>query len=249
MKNYDTYNREERNICAHLFRLLHEKKTKSGRLPIQQFIHCIDPTQKIHDFDNNEIKIFCEVALIRDFYHKIKQNVSDFMNKLTKKIMQQENINADCRLFSELPDELNNPSHTHPKQIKQKAIENGFQLMENEMLVYGVMQEMFNAKPDLAIAYDDTLYSIEVKFTESFDVEQFNRTKRITDVWISLLHEEFGFQNIPKCRLIKIGARKFNPDVTWSQIFEIAKSTYEEKNRTYIAIAEGAKLLVSKKME
>ena len=249
MDNYDTFNREERNICAHFFRLLHETKPNKGDLPIQQLINLIDKNKENYNFNNKETKIFCEVAIIRDFYCKLKPNVSDFMDKLTQIIMQQENIHSDCRVFSELPDELKNTSQTHPKQIKQKAIKDGIQLSKNELSVYGAIQGMFNAKPDMAITYGDTLYSIEAKFTESFDIEQLSRTKNIADVWVSLLFNQFGFQTKPHYKIIKLGAKKFNPDINWSQILEIAKNTYDENDRTYKAINEGVKLLKDKGME
>ena len=122
MRRYIEYNREERAICAHLFRLLHEKLENKKESPVVKFLKRIkngnsDLTNQ--KFEN--LRIFCEVAIIRDAYQVRKPNVSSFMDDLTVIIMSQENV-KECRLYSELPKVLNDPGETHPKQIRQKAI-------------------------------------------------------------------------------------------------------------------------------
>ena len=84
-----------------------------------------------------------------------------------------------CRLYSELPEPLNDGRLTHPKQIRQKATAENIQLSENESKVYGAMQGMFNAKPDLVITIDNILLVCEAKLTESFDEGQLRRTSNM----------------------------------------------------------------------
>lgn len=125
---YDSYNREERAICSHLFRLLHEKLDNKWNSPLGLFLFKIaanNPDNNliqdlISTSEFNNAGIFTEVAIIRDAYMKHKPEVNDFMDRLVKIIMLQENV-SECRLFSELDDPINNPDLTHPKQIKQKA--------------------------------------------------------------------------------------------------------------------------------
>lgn len=104
--NYDDYNREERAICAHLFRLLHEQIEKNWESPFGKFLSKIELKEQGFDLTNlkfENIGIYCEVAIIRDAYQNKKPEIFQFMDNLTKIIMQQEEINV-CRLFSELPD-------------------------------------------------------------------------------------------------------------------------------------------------
>ena len=93
------------------------------------------------------------------------------MDNLTRLIMKQENV-TDCRLYSQLPELLNNIKNTHPKQIRQKATANNIVLNEGESKVYGAMQGMFNAKPDLVITIDNLLLVVKQSIQESFDEEQ-----------------------------------------------------------------------------
>ena len=59
--DYTTYNREERDICAHLFRLLLEDQPNWG--PLCQFLG-------VEAVANP--RVYCEVALVRDAYMKRK---------------------------------------------------------------------------------------------------------------------------------------------------------------------------------
>jgi len=164
---YDLYNREERALCSHLFRLLHEKLVDSPRdsalSKVLNIVHKKNLVFKNKEtrinfaslrFDN--VGIFSEVALIRDAYENLKPNVNDFMDELTEIIKRQENVN-ECRLYSQLPKVLCDCRETHPKQIRAKAHSEGVSLSTDEMRVYGAVQAMFNAKPDLAITVDNHL--------------------------------------------------------------------------------------------
>jgi hypothetical protein len=249
--NYDNYNREERAICAHLFRLLHEQINKNWRSPLGKFLSKIELNKHGFDFTNlkfENIGIYCEVAIIRDAYQNQKPDIFEFMDKLTKIIMQQEKITV-CRLFSELPDILKNPKETHPKQIRQKAISAGVDFTESENQVYGAMQGMFNAKPDLVITIDNKLLVFEAKFTEPFDEVQMKRTENITEIWSELLFNDFGFSTQPESFIIKLGPKKFNPNISWTEIKNIAKETYGYNDRTLISLEKGVELLEKYKLE
>jgi hypothetical protein len=256
MTRYDYYNREERAICAHLFRLLHEKLDHKSESPLGQFIDVLSKNNLTFKngnssltnlrFDN--ISIFCEASIIRDAYQNAKPDIYPFMDDLTKIIMKQEKV-SDCRLYSELPDPLNNAKQTHPKQIRQKASYEGIQLNESESRVYGAMQGMFNAKPDLVITIDNILLVCEAKHTESFDEEQLKRTWNIAEVWATLLYKDIGFSEPPIYALFKLGGETFKPDINWTSISLIADKTYNENDRTRIAIKAGTELLKRQRLE
>ncbi|MBU1667718.1 hypothetical protein KKC13_04810 [bacterium] len=256
MTKYDYYNREERAICAHLFRLLHEKLDYKSESPLGHFIEVLSKSNLTFKngnstltnlrFDN--ISIFSEASIIRDAYQNAKPDTYPFMDDLTKIIMKQEKV-SDCRLYSELPKPLNNGKQTHPKQIRQKATSEGIQLNESESRVYGAMQGMFNAKPDLVITIDNILLVCEAKHTESFDKEQLKRTWNIAEVWATLLYKDIGFSEPPIYTLFKLGGATFKPDINWTSISQIADKTYNENDRTRIAIKAGAELLKRQRLE
>lgn len=251
MTNYDIYNREERAICSHLFRLLHESLDEKSESPFGKFIkHIYDrtdafrkPNETLEYPDFKNIGIYTEVAIIRDHYHVERSAPNDFMDKLVTLIMQQESVTSDCRLYSKLDALLNTPWETHPKQIKLKASQKNIHLSENESKVYGALQGMFNAKPDLALTIDNKLIVIEAKFTESFDEEQLKRTQKIAQVWAELLYKDLGFPIKPEYAIIKLGASKFSPDINWGDILEIAKDYYPPNDKSLIAFTLGQDLL------
>lgn len=78
---YAEYNREERNLCSHLFRLLLMDHPKYK--PLKEFVgddSIVNP------------RIFSEVALIRDAYH-IKEDKGRFVNNICNIIAKQEDLN------------------------------------------------------------------------------------------------------------------------------------------------------------
>jgi len=250
MINYDYHNREERAICAHLFRLLHERLEDQSLSPLGIFLSKLSSSNL--EFKNGKnpltnltfknIAIYCEASLIRDAYQNIKPTINPFMDDLTRLIMKQECITT-CRLYSQLPEPLNNSKLTHPKQIRQKAITEGIQLSEDESKIYGAMQGMFNAKPDLVITIDNTLLVCEAKLIEKFDEEQLTRTRNIAEVWAMLLYKDLGFLEPPTYSVFKLGAKNYSPDINWTSILEITTQTYNEYDRTRIAITAGVELL------
>ena len=109
-------------------------------------------------------------------------------------------------------------------------------LSADELRVYGALQGMFNAKPDLAITVDDCLMTFEAKFTEEFDKIQLERTWKITEVWASsLLYRDLGFEKAPVYTVVKLGLSKQKPDLSWQEIFRIAKDYYPETDRSFLA--------------
>lgn len=249
MTPYDLYNREERAICSHLFRLLHENLDQKHSSPLGKFLNIL--AQKNLTFKNgrasissltfNNVVIYSEMAMIRDNYYHMKQDLVklySFMDSLTQLIMKQEDV-FDCTLYSKLPKPLNDINQTHPKQIRQKAEKLNIKLNENEWKVYGAMQGMFNAKPDLVITIDNLLLVCEAKFTEKFDQKQMNRTWNIAEVWSTLLYKDIGYNEPPFYTVFKLGVGKDNPNISWEDVAVIAKEIYNENDRTRIALGAG----------
>lgn len=223
---YTKYNREERNICTHLFRVLHEAKNEYQIL--REFIGIDKPIE--------QFEIFSEVALIRDaFFQRKDKNLSEFMDNLVRLIKDQENIQT-CRLFSELPKVLNDIKKTHPKQIRQKASVQNIILSEDESTVYGSLQGMFNAKPDLAIFLKNEIIVYEAKLTLDFEEQQIERTKKIVQVWSKLLFQDLGYTSPPQFYVRKLGLNKYRPDISWENIFKIISKVLPSNDKSYIAI-------------
>ena len=258
MANYDYYNREERAICAHLFRLLHEKLKEKINSPLGQFlallsksnIKFMNGSSSFKNFNYENVAIYCEAAILRDAFENAKPNANDYMDSITKIVMKQHAIYADCKLFSQLDEQLNGKKrngkyNTHPKQIKQKAEKLGIHLTPNENLVYQTIQEMFNAKPDLVITIDNLLLVCEAKHTQKFDTVQIARTENIAELWATLLYKDFGFIKPPVYAVFTLGANedKFKPNITWADVLQITEKTYEYNDRTLLAIKAGADLL------
>ena len=115
--DYLRYNREERDLCAHLFRLLLDDQ--SNWRPLKAFL-------KVDTVDNP--RIFCEVALIRDAYKERVRNKDyiSFMNSLVKIVADQEGV-KDFTKFNALDENLRDPESIHPKQIAYKIKNQNFE--------------------------------------------------------------------------------------------------------------------------
>jgi len=231
--DYDVYNREERYLCSHLFRLLHE--------PVQSYRALSEFLKRpVHQ---GSFRIYAEAALIRDAYyarkHARKPLVSHVLDDMVRLLMQQESV-SECRLYSELPEELSNKSKTHPKQIRQKA---GNLLTPEEDRVFGVMQGMFNAKPDLVVCIDEELLIYEAKFTLDFDLEQMKLTENIGKIWAALFYADLGYTKPPKVTVLKLGLAKFSPDISWEDVARISANIYPDNDRTRIAIENACSII------
>jgi hypothetical protein len=249
MSAYDTYNREERSLCAHLFRLLHEKLELGAESPLGRFLTLagISPPT-LHS-----ACIYAEVSLIRDAYLYRKQlstissidYVGPFLDEMVRLIAQLEGC-SQYVLYSNLPKPLNVPASTHPRQIHDKIISkkklNPPRTFSNEeRKVFKVMKEIFLARPDLAIAVDGALVVVETALAMPMTSERMALTRKIAHVWANLLYPDFGFEQPPQwrvCSLSRIPQQKNeqHPDMTWFDIREIARATYPATDRTVVAL-------------
>lgn len=224
---YEKYNREERNLCSHLFRLLLMDHPNYG--PLKEFVG---------DEDVSGPRIFSEVALIRDAYYKRNDKI-EFMDDICGVIANQENL-KDYRVYSSLIKENELFNRTYPSFIKLVAKKNGIQLSKDELKLYGAVQGMFKAKPDLVICYSNNLLIYEAKYTLDFDTAQLKRTAKIGEVWSKLLYHDLGFTDIPKIKVLKLGLKKYNPHVSWTDIFDIAQRYLIQGDISLRAIEYGA---------
>ncbi len=212
--DYTIYNREERDICAHLFRLLLEDQPNWG--PLCQFLG-------VEAVANP--RVYCEVALIRDAYHARKPDSDEFMTELVELVAQQEQV-ANHTPFQKLPDVIKDPCRTHPKQIRFKLKDEYGELSESDNAVYGAVQGMFNAKPDLVVCTDEGVYIYEAKYTMPFDEEQLRRTCAIGEVWGKLLFPDLGQAGPFEPKVMKLGLDRYGPDISWTQVHSIAESVW-----------------------
>jgi hypothetical protein len=104
---YEYYNREERALCAHLFRLLHDliPPNRNGE-EFRRFLIKSGYSGSIINYET--AVIYCEVALIRDAYYARKPNTQNFMDQLVEAVATLENV-QQIRTFSALPEVLKNP--------------------------------------------------------------------------------------------------------------------------------------------
>ena len=219
--NYLEYNREERDICAHLFRLLLDDQKNWG--PLKEFIG----TRQV-----SKPRIYCEVALIRDAYRERKQQPDDihqFMNNLCDLIARQNKVKS-YTLFMNLPGNIKNPQKTHPRQIRSKLIGMGLLKSEGDQVVYGNLQAMFNAKPDLVVCNGPDLVVYEAKYKSGFGNEQMERTKKIGCVWKKLLYRDLGFATEPSLSVRKLGMASQQPDIAWEKVYDIAVNHWGEND-------------------
>jgi hypothetical protein len=247
---YDEYNREERALCAHLFRLLHEglatTPNSSGLAALLAILRRKRPDVALPPADDESAvrgaAILTEVALVRDAYVARKPDVADFMDALVRLVSEQEAA-SEVRLYSELPAPLNSPKLTHPKQIAQKGKAMGLLRSQHERRVYGAVQGMFNAKPDLAVVLPACLLVFEAKLTERFTRRQLDRTQSIAQVWTRVLFSDLGYKSPPPSTLLTIGDAREKPDVTWQELADVACGFYPEGDRTRAAMQAASGLL------
>ncbi len=243
--HYDTYNREERAACAHLFRLLHEGlSTSPASSPLGRVLTLIAPHLEFSDsapeLHPEGAAVLTEVALVRDAYHRRKTDAAPFMDALVELVKEQEGV-GEARAWSRLLEPLRDPAKTHPKQIAHKGEQAGV-LDDGERRVYGAVQGMFNAKPDLALVLPSSLVVFEAKLTERFDETQLARTRNIAQVWSKLLHADLGFDAPPPFAVAKLGNETAGVALSWQQIAGIAAEAYPEGDRSRIALEAAARL-------
>ena len=252
--HYDSFNREERALCFHLFRLLHEDLASNpSRSGLADFLSTLASkglrfcnSNQILDLTSmlwGNIGIYPEVALVRDAYDCMKPSVAPFMNELTRLIAIQQGI-SDYTPYSKLPSELNDSRRTHPKQIGMKLRLCQSPVSEGDRSVYGTLQSVFNAKPDFAITLDQYLFVVEAKFTEGLDPVQLRRTRHIAQLWASDLISPFlGFRNNPSYVVVTLGPETQNPDVSWQELLESARHHFSKGDRSRVAMESAVALL------
>ena len=211
---YIKYNREERDLCTHLFRLLLADQPRWG--PLRQLFGL----EAIA-----EPSLYSEVALIRDAYHERKPDTSVFVEALCECLADQNSV-YDYTKFSDLPEDLRNGRKTHPRQLRKKMSDRKLLEKEGDATVYGALQALFNAKPDLAICNGRHLLVVEAKYTLDFDLDQLRRTRSIAKIWSQLLYNDLGFDTAPDIRMYTLGLSKYEPDLTWEFVYEVARDLW-----------------------
>jgi len=251
---YDAYNREERALCAHLFRLLHEGlATRPAEGPLARVLGRLAerdlqwrgaglPLPRPLPIGRT---IFTEVALIRDAYQDRKRSgaLSAFMDELVAIVKRQQRA-EDCPLWSELPRELSDPAKVHPRQILLRAQADGFDLGRDFARVYGAVQGLFNAKPDLVVTTPEHLLVFEAKLTQAFERDQLERTAHLAELWSSpLLRGDLGFEREPSWSVIQLGDARANPELSWQELAGFAVETWPANDRSRIAFEAAVRLL------
>ncbi len=209
---YEEYNREERNLCSHLFRLLLEPKRDYRALEL--FLG--------RRFDPDKVKIFSEVALIRDAYYARKPEVDAFMASLVELVARQSGI-EDFTPFAELPSDLKDPTQTHPKLIALKfRVFHQDQMRPDDSKLYGSLQGIFSTKPSLAICLEDEMRVYEANYSLGFDSSSVCRTAQIAEIWANLLFQDLGYVSPPMVQVLKLGMEDTEPCVSWEKVAFIA---------------------------
>lgn len=252
---YDSINREERAICAHLFRLLHENLELKAQSPFGKFLGLLNKQNlsfkitpiSLSQLNYTNVAIYCEVALIRDYYEVCnKKEKEQFLNHLIQ-IIDKEYPNV-CKSISDLIDALKNRVLPHPSRLIYNLATDIKILNNNQQNFYKALQGVFNAKPDLALTIDNILLVGEAKFTESFDSKQIKLTNLIATIWSEVLFKTLGFKKPPNYAVFKLGKSnskqtKIKSDISWGDVLKIAKETYSKNDRSLKSLINGVDLL------
>lgn len=228
MTEYDRYNREERALCAHLFRLLHEGLATDPR---DSYLRRIVDKCELEDkeleawmciresaYCMRSARIYCEVALLRDAAYP----------------EEQRRLRLD-RLRDRM-EELNRNAERANKNKRWN------------------FHGLLSAKPDLAIAFPNLLLVFEAKFTMGFDGEQLARTNDVVSLWKDPtvtcsghpLWSDLGLSggaDTPSA-VLKLGSSTRRPHLSWQHILNVMNDKGFPKNdRTYVAFKTAIALL------
>ncbi|NMO19949.1 hypothetical protein HPC49_20335 [Pyxidicoccus fallax] len=254
---FDRINREERAACAHLFRLLHEGLATAPQASAMARVLAVLHERGLDvPTEAAGAVVLTEVALIRDAYESWKDSdVSSRMDDLVGLVAE----GRPHTRWSQLAPVLRDPRQTHPAQVRSKADRlsigvgpegtlPGSPLDVQNRTVYGTLQGVFNAKPDLALVLPSRLIVFEAKLTEAFDNEQFERTRLLARLWASpLLHGYLGFSSQPPVSVEKLGDEGTGATLTWQDLLRIAAERYPPNDRTYIALRTVVDLLAARR--
>lgn len=97
---------------------------------------------------------------------------------------------------------------------------------ENDATIYGALQALFSAKPDLAICNGRHLLVVEAKYTLDFDPTQLRRTRSIAKIWSRLLYNDLGFDTAPDTKIFTLGLSKYEPDIAWEFVYNVARDLW-----------------------
>lgn len=249
MTGYDAYNREERAMCAHLFRLLHEGLDRKEHSPLADFLGRLGITPATFD----QVAIYAEAAMIRDAYLHRKHlssgsrinYVTPFMDEMVKLLAEIEGMPGYV-LYSQLPRPLNLLGSIHPRQIydrmnSKKKLTPPRTFTPDEKHIYRVMKDVFLAKPDLAITVDASLIIIEAGLAIPVSEVRLTLMQKVARIWAELLYPDLGFEEPPYWKVCSLsryiqGAADSTPDLTWQDVYEIARETYPSTDRTVVAL-------------
>ncbi|MCY1023454.1 hypothetical protein [Pyxidicoccus sp. MSG2] len=250
---FDSFNREERAACSHLFRLLHEGLATAPQASAMAQVLAVLRGRGV-DIPGEAAGavVLTEVALIRDAYETWKgSDVSSRMDELVGLVAE----GRPHTRWSQLAPILRDPKQTYPAQVRTKADRLSIgvgpegTLRESALdvqnrAVYGALQGVFNAKPDLALVLPSRLLVFEAKLTEAFDTEQLERTGLLARLWASrLLHGYLGYTSPPSVSVVRIGDEGTGAELTWQDLHRLATERYPPNDRTCIALRSVVDLL------
>ncbi|MCP3138611.1 hypothetical protein [Pyxidicoccus xibeiensis] len=250
---FDRFNREERAACSHLFRLLHEGlATAPQASAMARVLAALRKRGLDVPGEAADAVVLSEVALIRDAYEMWKSSdVSGRMDELVGLVAGGHPHTP----WSQLAPVLRDPKQTHPTQVRTKADRLsigvgpegtllGSALDVQNRKVYGALQDVFNAKPDLALVLPSKLIVFEAKLTEDFDTEQLTRTGLLARLWASpLLHGCLGYTSPPPALVARLGDEGTGAELTWQDLHHLATECYPPNDRTCIALGAVVDLL------
>ncbi len=220
MPQYDEYNREERALCAHLFRLLHEGLSS---YPKESYLKCIIDKIDNTNFRNawncisnpedelRNARIYCEVALIRDAreYGKIStHDIESWADDFTQR---------------------------------------GRKYTWSYKALMAAKPDLVIAFPKLLLVFEAKLTSsFEEEQLKRLDdvIKVWKQPKR--DEYSPPLWTDFGVENEAVCYPMRLGNKnvKEKPDLSWQDIFTVMNEKGFPKNdRTWIAFDAAITLL------
>ncbi|QSQ26460.1 hypothetical protein JY651_16670 [Pyxidicoccus parkwayensis] len=251
---FDRFNREERAACSHLFRLLHEGLATAPQASALARVLALLRSSGMDVPDEPAgAAVLTEVALIRDAYEtwKAEGDLASRMDALVQLVAQ----GRPCTPWSMLSAVLRDPKQTHPGQVCMKADRlslgvgpsgtvPGSELDAQNRAVYGALQGVFSAKPDLALVLPSHLIAFEAKLTGDFDDAQLERTGLLARLWASpLLRGYLGYSTSPSVSVARIGDEGTQAALTWQELHRIAAERYPPEDRTRIALGAVLDLL------
>lgn len=242
MKSFAQIFREERHYCAHLFRILLEKKeTDPLNSGLFKILKRINVSEELTNENIQNAEVYYEAAAFRDIYYGATDK-TEFLESLYDELLQ---LMADKYDFRRTPpprpnELISGKENTHPRLLAGMAEEK--KLASSAMSFYREFSALFSAKPDLLIVLPKTSLWIEAKFWESFEIEQLERTKRIASLSETSLCQEYF--NRREGKVVLLGSQRRHkraqnlPEafLSWEACSEIADELYPPHDNTRDAL-------------